>query len=105
MEILERFKNKFDLKSMIGNLVKDMLPQLAANLKRMSKPQEEGGLLKEGEDKIVWVILENQGEASVMICPLTFEPGTGKMWLGKPISNNPVGVMLEANLNKMTDGD
>ena len=91
----------------MGNMVKDMvisaLPQFAEQLATMEKPIDEGGLLKEGESKLAYLITQVDGEIRITLCPLAFDPEVKKMIVKPPITNQPLIGLLNQQ-NEESDG-
>ncbi|MCB1305132.1 MAG: hypothetical protein KDK37_12670 [Leptospiraceae bacterium] len=95
LNIKERFKG---MKSMLSpqnamiSMLKPFLPHFAGQLAEMEKP--ENGLLKEGEDKIAYILTHHAGDLIVSICPLTYDKAAGRMIVGQPINTQPIEKML-----------
>lgn len=95
---LKRLKDKFNPANAMTGMMQSLLPQLGATLERMEKPVSEGGILKEGQDKVAFVIVNVKGEPMVSICPLSKQED--QMIMGKPINTQPLGQVLSQNNNQ-----
>ncbi len=93
LNFLQRLKQKLNPHAAMLNVLKSFLPQFAAQLAEMEKP--ENGLLKEGEDKIAYILTHRNGDLIVSICPLAYDKTAGRMTIGKPINTQPLEKMIE----------
>lgn len=91
---LKQMSDRFGLGSMMTSAATAFLPQFAEQLAQMEKPVEEGGLLKEGESKMAYVLTQKEGQLIITICALTYNPETRQMIMGQPISNQPLEELL-----------
>lgn len=92
---LDAMQQRFGMGKMIQDMVISALPQFAEQLAKMEKPSDEGGLLKEGETKLAYLITQTDGELNISLCPLAFDQELQKMILKKPISNQPLAELLQ----------
>jgi hypothetical protein len=92
---LKRIKNKFNPAMAMTGMLQSLLPQLGDTLAKMEKPESEGGMLKEGQDKIAFVVVQVNGEPMISICGLTRQGD--QMIMGKPINSQPLEQMLNQN--------
>lgn len=92
---LKRLKDKFNPASAMLGMVQSFLPQLGSTLQQMERPESEGGILKEGQNKVAFVVVQVKGEPMISICPLIQEGD--RMLMGKPINTQPLEQMLQQN--------
>ena len=93
------FSDRFSLGKTVTNMALSFLPQFAEKITSMDKPVADGGLLKEGEDKMAFILTQQNGKMMVTVSALSFNPDTGQMMINKPISNQPLEQLLtEQNL-------
>jgi hypothetical protein len=83
--LFKKIKAAVSPQSMMGNLASALLPQLAASLMAMEQPEAEGGVLKAGEQKIGFLITQGDGEISLSIVAMRYDPELQAMVMGKPI--------------------
>lgn len=83
--LFKKIKAAVSPQNMMGNLASALLPQLAASLMAMEHPEAEGGLLKEGEQKIGYMITTHDGEISLSIVAMRYDRDLEAMVMGKPI--------------------
>ena len=91
---LKGMANRFGLGSMVTNMATAFLPQFAEQLQLMEQPESEGGLLKEGETKMAFVLTQVNGQMIITTCSLTYDPDHKRMIMNQPISNEPLADLL-----------
>ncbi len=83
----------FDPKQALLGIVKSVLPRLSGHLAEMEKP--ESGVLQPGEDKMAYIITQNQGDLVIALCPLAFDRANNRMIVGKPLNTQPLEKTLK----------
>lgn len=79
-------------------------PKLREHLEAINKPAAEGGLLKEGQDRITY-LLTTQGEELILSIVPLIKNKDGQFVLDKPLRNLSLQDLLNGKLNGETDGD
>ena len=92
---LAGFTDRFSLGNTMTTMALSFLPQFGEKIAGMDKPLADGGLLKEGEDKIALIVTQQNGELMVTVSALSFNKETGQMMIHKPISNQPLEQLLQ----------
>ena len=92
---LDFFKGKFNPMNAMMGAFKSLLPQLGATIESMEQPEAAGGLLKEDEQKIAFVIIQRKGETALTICPLKATPEG--MLITRTISDEPLENILSSH--------
>ena len=77
------------------HMLKDKMPFLAGKVAAMEKPVTDGGMLKEGEEKIAIVISQKKGDLLVSIHGMAYNPELGGMVMGKPKQAGPLLDVLD----------
>ncbi|PHN00754.1 hypothetical protein [Flavilitoribacter nigricans] len=90
-----RFTDRFSLGNTVTSMALSFLPQFTEKLTGMDKPVAEGGLLKEGEDKMAFILTQQNGKMMVTVSSLSFNTETGQMMINKPISNQSLETLLQ----------
>lgn len=93
-ERVTSFTDRFSLGNTVTNMALSFLPQFTEKIVGMDKPVDEGGLLKEGEDKMAFILTQQNGKMMVTVSSLTYNTETGQMMINKPISNQPLENLL-----------
>ena len=78
---------------MLSNAVKMMLPQLGETLEKMQQPESEGGLLKEGEHKIIFLIVQT-GKGTLLTINALKKTDAG-MLITRTVSDQPLEKVFE----------
>ena len=83
---------------MLNNALKMMLPQLGETLEKMEKPESDGGILKDGEHKVAFLIVQtNKG---TMLTVNTLKKVDAGMLVTRTISNEPLEKVFEDGANQ-----
>lgn len=82
---------------MLTNAMKMMLPQLGETLDKMQLPEGEGGLLKEGEHKIVFLIVQT-GNGTLLTINALKKTDAG-MLITRTVSDQPLEKIFEDGIN------
>lgn len=88
LTMLENLKKKFNPGSAMMGMAGALLPQLAAHLAGMEKQESEGGMLKEDEQVIAFMITQNEGD--VRISTVTVGEQDGAMVLKRNLTTMPL---------------
>lgn len=99
LKVLENLKKKFNPGSAMMGMAGALLPQLGAHLAGMEKPEAEGGMLREGEDVIGFLITQNAGD--VRISTVAIGEDNGRMVLKRNLTTMP----LMDFINQPKDGE
>lgn len=73
MDFLKRFKDLTDPKSMLMGLVEQFIPGLKAFRDKINRPQDEGGLLREGENEAMIMLDMSTGQPKPLIGFFAFD--------------------------------
>ncbi len=95
-ERLKALKEHVNPMNAMSGAVKLFLPQLGATLKNMETPESEGGLLKEGEDKMGFLIIDKNEQVTAVVCAMKKVPEG--MLITRTISDNSLEDVLKENL-------
>ncbi len=96
LDKLNKLREKLSPESMLMKTMGSFVPQLAEKIKEMEGPE---GILKEGQDKVAYVITEHNGSIQLSVVPLTFDKELGKMIMDKPITTGGIETLLGLNKN------
>jgi hypothetical protein len=79
--------------NMLGGAINAMLPQLGETLDKMQKPETEGGILKENEDLVAFIVVNtSKGPALTLNALRKTDEG---MLITRTISNQPLEKIFE----------
>lgn len=103
MNFLKGIREKLNPANALSGLAEMFLPQLGEALDKLSQPEAAGGMLKEGQEQIVFVVARHKGETKITICPIWSDEAVApNKVLGKPAGVTSVQELLSQNIN--TDG-
>jgi len=79
----------------MSGMVKMFIPQLGDTLRMMETSVEEGGILKEGEQKAAFVIVNKGDQTTMAVCVMKKIPEG--MLITRTVSDNPLEEILKEN--------
>ena len=77
------------------HMLKDKIPFFASKVAELEKPVADGGMLRDGEEKIAIVISQSKGNLNVSIHGMTYSAEIGGMVMGKPKQAGPLTDVLD----------
>jgi len=92
LELLRKLKDKFSAEGALFGMVQNLLPKFEEHLAGLENP--DTGLLKEGEDKIGYLITRVSGKVQISLVPMTFDGEQNRMYLGKPLKAGGLDTLL-----------
>lgn len=91
---------------MLVGFVKPMIPGIeqmfAKRIEEITKPEAEGGILKEGETQAGYWVTVMDGQLAICECGLTYDEAQQKMLLGKPTGVLSLQQLLNPNGDNST---
>lgn len=88
LNFLKGLRSKLDPGNMAANVAKMFLPQLEEIMDKMDKPVAEGGVLKEGQEKLGFLVLRSNGQTRITVVPIWRDERVNddERVMGKPVS-------------------
>lgn len=102
--MLSKIKEKANPSAMLTSMLSEMLPgalsKFVTNIEEMEQPEDQGGKLPAGWDKICYCIVSIEQQLTVSIHALKMNEN-GSMEMGPVINSFPLAELLKSNKFKL----